>query len=95
MNMRQARNDIRYECGPSTAATAEFSLKFVPTSRMSRMNAFLVFGEEKWHRFLLTLTDLPGFADLVVPSRTGLLRGVAEVQLRLVPRPSLALPKIR
>ena len=38
------------------------------------MDAFLVFGEEKWHGFLLTLTDLPGLADLVVPSRAGWLR---------------------
>jgi hypothetical protein len=71
MNMRQARNVIRYQPDPSTTPTAYLWLKFVPTSHMNRTDAFLVFGEVKWHGFLLTLTELPGLADLVVPSRTG------------------------
>jgi hypothetical protein len=75
MNMRQARNVIRNQSDSSTTPTACPWLKFVPTSRMDRTDAFLVFGEEKWHGFLLTLTDLPGLADLVVPSRTGRFDG--------------------
>jgi hypothetical protein len=62
---------------------------------MNRTDAFLAYGEEKRHGFLLTLTDLPGLADLVVPSRTGRMRWGAEIQFRLMPRPSLAFPKIR
>jgi hypothetical protein len=73
--MRQARNVIRDKLDSSTTPTACPWLKFVLTSRMDRTGAFLAFGEEKWHGFLLTLTELPGLADLVVPSRTGRLDG--------------------